>query len=197
MKAKNLNGSLFPARGAPKPLTVSRAALSPAQSRSEDDHLISLFVWIRQWQLRYPVLMRAFHVENEGALVGERREHTNRRGETYTYSPAGMKRKKKGVRGGVLDVINLTPRRGYHGFVCELKVRDGELSGSQRAELEYLVAEGYFGHVTWSWSEMARLMPYYFEIDDRVCYQSAGNPDDYLIPRLGGHNERCGCEMKI
>ncbi len=108
-----------------------------------------------------------------------------------------MKRKKKGVRAGIPDVLNLTPRRGYHGFAGEMKVGGGQLSDAQIVEAKCLKADGYFVHVCWSWSEMARLMLYYFEIDDRLAYQSAGRPEDYLLPHHGGHNEKCECEVKI
>lgn len=191
-------GGLFPARGNPKPLRASKRSLSRAQSKEEDDHLISFFVWVKQWRDAYPVLARAFHTENEGALVGERRTYTRKSdGVTYDYSPAGVKRRLKGVRAGVPDIINLSARRGFHGLVIELKVLDGKHSAEQLAELAWLRAEGYAVHTCWCWSEAALLCCWYFEITEARVVASAGKPSMYLLPQLGGHNERCGCEVRV
>ncbi|HEX8179483.1 MAG TPA: hypothetical protein VF525_08065 [Pyrinomonadaceae bacterium] len=194
----DLTGGLFPARGKPKPLDVSKSALSLAQSHSEDDHLMSYFNWTKLWELQYPQLggRRCFHVENERLLAPVTVKRKS--GKEVTYGPGYKKRQLKGIKRGVADVLNLRPSPlGFTYFVGELKVLDGELSDEQAEFIAQARAAGAFAHTVWCWSELARLTLYYFLIDDRMVYQSAGKPEIYLVPKYGGHNERCGCEVKI
>jgi hypothetical protein len=175
----------------PRPLTVrkrtpkGKRVVSPAQAHKEDDHLRSFFNWTRQHEREYPRLggRLCFHTANEGALLGGGRE--------------GAQRTLKGVKAGVLDVLNLRPSRGFSYFAGELKVIDGENSPEQSEFITQARSEGAFAHTFWCFSELCRAMMWYFCINDRLVYLSAGDPRDYLLPDLGGHDERCGCNVKL
>ncbi len=199
---KNLSGGLpfetptgrkQPAR----PLCVRKRALSAKQAEKEDDHLISYFVWTRQWEHEYPQLAGrlCFHTENERLLAPI--TVTRAGGEQVTYGPGYQQRQRKGVKRGVVDVLNLRPSRRFFYLAGELKVRDGDLTDEQSEFIAQARAAGAFAHTFWCWSELARATMWFFRLTDRRVYLSAGDPRDYLLPDLGGHDKRCGCNWKL
>ena len=103
----------------------------------------------------------------------------------------------KGVKAGVVDVLNLRAARGFSFFAGELKVVEGNCTAEQSEFIEQARAAGAFAHTFWCWSELARAMMWYFRLDDRMLFLSAGDPLIYIVPHLGGHDVRCGCGVKL
>lgn len=194
---KNISGGLpfeakkdgSPKKGRPlrarKRTATGKRILLGYRSLSEDDNLRAFFRWSRQHELQFPRLggVLCFHTPNEGALVGGAGE--------------GQRRQLKGVKAGVVDVLNLRPSRGFSYFAGELKVVEGELEPEQSEFIRLARAEGAFAHTYWCWPEMARALMWYLCVNDRLVFLSAGDPVDFLVPDLGGHDERCGCGLKL
>jgi len=206
MKTQNLSGSLFPEREGAQlqrraPLRLKHSALTENQSRTEAWHQMAFVSWLRRLSRQLPAAAAmGFHCPNEGALVGRFAE--------------ANKRRAMGVRAGVFDWLNLAESnaagdainvspclmkvRPYSALAIDFKVRERELSEAQRAEFEFLVANGKSAHVAWCWSEAALLHLWYFGLTrDRGLVLSCGSPADYLAPRRGGHDERCPCGRQI
>jgi len=55
----------------------------------------------------------------------------------------GARFNREGRRKGFPDLILLTPRRGFHGLVIELKTKTGRLSPEQTDWLNWLSQQGY------------------------------------------------------
>ena len=180
-----------------RPLAASRRSLSTKQAQEEDDHLMSVFTWTRQHERHFPQLAGrlCFHAENERMTAPV--TVTRKDGHQVTYGSGNQKRVYKGVKKGVVDVLNLRSRRGFTYFAGELKVRKGELTPEQAEFIKQARAEGAFAHTFWCWPELCRAMIWYFGIEDRLVYTSAGEPRDYIVPAYGGHDERCGCGVKL
>ncbi len=65
----------------------------------------------------------------------------------------GLLLKRKGVKPGASDNIILEPRKGFHGFVIELKVGKNQPTDHQLAFLEAARIRGYKTLITWSLDE--------------------------------------------
>lgn len=196
MKQGNLVHGFDYEDGHHKPLTVSKR--TPETTHAEDKHQEALYDWIRAHKSRAPELARFRHIPN-GGLRGERYTATRRDGRSYTYNPVGLALKRQGVLPGTLDNFNPVARRGYCGLWIELKVNDGKLSQDPKAEWDQareraaLIAEGHCVHVAWSWAEAARIAVWYFGLEGIIA---APGRHAALSPKKG-HNERCGCALKI
>jgi hypothetical protein len=184
---------------------------------SESEHQQQLFAWLDIWKRTVPEFARTYHVPNGGELESVTRE--TKRG-IITYSPAGKKRKAEGVRPGILDLANHglsapfcllgLPHEDdecFRGLFIELKVRDAEptdneddfIEWDQKREIEWLRQQGHSAHVVWSWAEAAALHAWYFDVSPRLAqvWKSIGPFHVYLLPRLGGHDLRCGCGVNL
>jgi hypothetical protein len=189
----NLSGSLFPTREGVQltprsPLKLKQSALSPAQLTAEDRHLMDFVSWSRDWGRRYPALWHAacFHAQNEGALSAAQ----------------AAKQMAMGKKAGVSDWLNLLPGRAlaenFSFLSIEFKVREKDLRDPQRDFFDSVVAARGSAHVVWCKPEAALVTLWYFGLaGDRNLLLSAGDPAVYLVPRLGGHDERCPCGLKI
>ncbi len=204
---RNLAGGLpFPTpegRKQPaRPLRLRKSALSPAQAKSESSHGQSLIVWLKSWERLCPAFARTFHVANEHN-GNDKKEYTRADGKRGVYSSSAMRRKAEGVRPGIFDYFNLARQRGFSGLVFDLKVRDGELISApdkewdQVRERVWLHSQGFADHVCWSWAEAAALHAWYFGITQSELLRSIGRLDMWLIPELGGHDARCGCDVNL
>jgi hypothetical protein len=202
---QNLAGGLpFPTPAGRKqparPLRARKAALSPAQLKSESAHAQILVGWLGLWGRQFPRLLRTFHVANEHAGNGERK--TGRDGKVYYSSASGARRKAEGVRPGMLDYYNLACSRGFSGLAIDLKVRDNDLSDEpdkpwdQVREFRFLRSERKSAHVCWTWAEAAALHAWYFGLTRRDLLLSVTGCEFWLIDK-GGHDRRCGCDGEV
>lgn len=119
----------------------------------EDNFQISVAKRLKHLNVNY------FHVGNE-------------RKSSRTY---GGIMKAKGVKRGVSDVIILTPKGIYHGFICELKTQGNKLSEYQFDFLTQCDKDGYFSFACWSIDEF----DYYIDIYMNL---SATSKIDYQLP---------------
>ena len=208
MKQSNISGSLFPTRegeqlNARSPLRVKKSALTVGQKQSEDWHMMALFRWLKSHERRYPDLARSYHTANEFQASDKVRKVNRKTGASYWWSPSSAKRQMMGVKPGVFDVINDARRGGYAGLRIDLKVREKDLSSDpaaewdQAREMVWQRSQGKSAHVAWCWTEAAELHLWYLGLRDPRLWLSAGKASDYLIPRLGGHDERCGCGLLL
>lgn len=70
----------------------------------------------------------------------------------YRFKATAAAMQRQGVKPGIEDIQLNLPRRGYHGWHCELKrFRNGTISEEQKARLERLHREGYRAIVCWGW----------------------------------------------
>lgn len=65
----------------------------------------------------------------------------------------GLMLKKRGVKRGAVDCLIFEPRKGFHGFFIELKVKDNTPSDEQIAFLEAAKRRGFKTLITWSLDE--------------------------------------------
>lgn len=172
-----------------------------------------LFSWLKLWSRFVPAFARTYHVANEhnGTVV----TRTKRDGTVVRYSPSGARRKAEGVRAGVLDLANhaLSTRRiqetlncfvpEFSGLFMDLKRRDAELTNDPKAEwdqareLAWLRSQGKSAHVVWSWAEAAALHAWYFDVKRPDVWRSIDRLAPFLLPALGGHDQRCGCGLQL
>lgn len=221
MRDSNLIGGLpFPdmagRRRAARPLQASATALTLKQALSESQHQQQLFTWLRFWAPRVPEFDRTYHVANEhnGNVV----TRVKRSGQVVRYCPSGARRKAEGVKAGMFDLANhalsralwqpfdpdpLDYRCVLSGLFIDLKVREAELTDDPKAEwdqvreLAWLRSQNKSAHVCWSWAEVAALHSWYFDVGRRDVWQSIGPLGIYLLPKLGGHDQRCGCGLQL
>lgn len=202
----NLVGGLpFPdvndRRRAARALGVSATALTPKQRMSESQHQQQLFTWLNFWTRCVPQFARTYHVANE--FNGDVVTKNTKRG-VVTYSPGAVKRKAEGVKVGILDLANHAMSAEFSGLFIDLKVRDAQLSDDktapwdQRRELLWLRDQQKSAHVVWSWAEAAALHVWYFDVQRPTSLlASIGELDVWLVPKFGGHDERCGCGVNL
>lgn len=224
-RVNNIVGSLpfGGGRGVPRKgrvLSLSKQTLTHHQAMSESAHAQQLFRWLGFWSKFDQRLAHTYHVANEhnGSTV----TRVDRQGRRVVYCASGAKRRAEGVKPGILDLANhaavtietpcLVGRDGevltvtveeYSGLFIELKVgkhqltNDREAEWDQTRELEWLRSQSKSAHVCWSWVEAAALHLWYFDINRRDAWQSLGKPELFLLPRIGGHDKRCGCDLKL
>jgi hypothetical protein len=111
----------------------------------------------------------------------------------WRHSSVGAALKREGVLPGVHDVYLPVARRGFHSLVIEFKVGDNDLTTEQLVERKFLLREGNCAHTVWTWTEAARLAVWYLELPEP--HRLPPKNLDLILPN--GHNERCGCEVKI
>lgn len=209
MKDQGLIGGLPFTGRKPRPLRVSKRVLTPQQAMSESAHSQQLFQWLRFWRNAVPEFAHTYHVANEHN--GNAVQKVGRDGKSYWYSESASRRKAEGVRPGIFDLANhsiSTPKwttgsRRYSGLFLELKVRENNLTNEPEAdwdqihELTWLRSQEKSAHVVWSWAEAAALHGWYFNVWREDLWNSIGPLEPYLLPRLGGHDKRCGCHVEL
>lgn len=196
-----------------RPLKVSARALTIHQSMSESAHAQQLIGWLRLWSTQVPEFAHTYHVANEHN--GDAVQKIGRNGKLYWYSSSASRRKAEGVRPGMLDLANHSLAQAarvgrvpdllgpWSGLFIELKVRDNDLTSDpdavwdQTRELAWLRTQNKSAHVVWSWAEAAALHAWYFNVKRRDLWRSIGPTGVYLMPRLGGHDRRCGCDVNL
>lgn len=204
----NLSGSLFPTRNGVQmqphaPLRVKRSALTGRQKWKEETHQMRFIHWVRRYERLYPCLGAplGFHVANEFNDTQKVRKRNRKTGALYWYSPASAKRQAMGVQAGVPDWLNLRPGRpmaeAYSYLVIDFKVGRNDLTDEQRTFFMRALAAGASAHTVWAYPEAVLIQLWYFGLTTRELILAAGDPADYLVPRLGGHDDRCACGLKI
>lgn len=117
-------------------------------SHIEDSELIAFFDWI-EWQIKkYPFLKVVHHVENERQCTPTQ----------------GNRRKRKGVRAGILDISAPIPRGFYHGLYIEMKKEGGKISSEQNEIITYLKELGYYVAVAYSADEAINIFTRYMKL---------------------------------
>ena len=123
----------------------------------EHNEQAAFFRWTELLEKQYPALGRFFAVPNGG----------------HRKKAVAGKLKAEGVRKGVPDVLNLTPRnivgRGaYHGLVLEFKVGRNRLSAEQEDWCDYFDRNNYRVAVPRSWVEAALVAIEYFDLPESL-----------------------------
>lgn len=142
----NLRGGLFPARGKPRTLRLSK---STPELFSEHDHQAAFFAFLRLNERDHPVLARFFAIPNGG----------------FRYHSTAVKLKQEGLRPGVLDTFLPVSRNGKHGLWLEFKSARNQLTPEQRSWKEFLEGEGYEAHVVRSWTDAVKITIDYLSIE--------------------------------
>lgn len=113
---------------------------------SEDAELIAFFDWL-SWQIkRNPILEVVHHVENERRCTPVQ----------------GARRKRKGVRSGIPDIVAPIPSNDYHGLYIEMKRKGGKVSDSQERIMAVLSALGYSVKIAYSADQAIQIFKDYF-----------------------------------
>jgi len=99
-----------------------------------------------------------FHPANERQLS----IRVNKNG--TTYSPLGVKLKKKGVKSGVPDIILLEPRGIYHALFLELKVGKNKTTPNQKKWIAELNKRNYLTIVSYSLDESLTIIKKYLAL---------------------------------
>jgi hypothetical protein len=85
-------------------------------------------------------------------------------------------------------------RQNKNGLRIELKAHDNDLSDEQIAEKLWLEKENYAAHVAWHYVEAIEILGWYCSIDMK---RLKGYPRHaYNLP-VKGHDELCGCSLKL
>ncbi len=113
----------------------------------EDAELIAFFDWVRWNEKKNPILKTIFHVENERKCT-----------------PAqGARRKRKGVRAGIPDIIVPISRRPFCGLFIELKTDKGKVSKEQKEIMAMLYSLGHAVYIARSGKEAIDLVTNYLK----------------------------------
>lgn len=106
---------------------------------------MAFFDWVRWQEKKNPLLKTIFHVENERKCT-----------------PAqGARRKRKGVRAGIPDIIVPIPRGKYCGLVIELKTKNGKISKEQKEMLTLYEQLGHCIAILYSAEEAITFLKWY------------------------------------
>ena len=99
----------------------------------ESSHQKAAFQWLA---LQYPKARAVtFHPANGGSR----------------HVKEARNLKSQGVTAGVSDIICLYPSKDYHGFICEFKYGNNDLSEAQTRFLENVKNNGYYICVCYSY----------------------------------------------
>lgn len=142
----------------PAPLLLGRMLVQGATvgaAMSEQSEQEALFEFCERFRERIPELQWAFHVPNGGAR----------------HPAVAAQLKAAGVKRGVPDVfmpiarydvgLNVT----YAGVVIEMKYGKNKTSNEQKAWLGFLARQGWQTHISYSWTEAARILVTYLGYD--------------------------------
>lgn len=113
----------------------------------EDSELITFFDYIRIKERSDPRYSAIFHVENERRCAPWQ----------------GARRKRKGVKAGVVDVLCMVPVNGTPGLFAELKIKPNRLSESQLDFMKLMHCMGYRTRVAWSSDELIEIVDSYLK----------------------------------
>jgi hypothetical protein len=214
MKSENLTGGLFPARGNPRPLSA-RAPKGPAFSESAEQ--AAFFSVLRRNEPHRPMRARDVHRKDgrvervfepaygtpeyvaylcDPLYVLTRVRHFPNGG--FRHDRVAARMKLEGVRPGAFDIYLDAARRGSHGLRMEMKAgQRGELSDEQGEEREWLLREGYSPHSVWNYKEGLDVLLWYIDVSAPRIVGYPSRWERFDVPAKGGHNERCGCDLKI
>lgn len=110
----------------------------------------------------------AYYLRSIGAdfyhVANERQTAMKQRRNGTWYSPEGNKLKAEGVRPGFADNIIFDHRRGYIGFIIELKTGYNKPTTEQLAFIEARKKQGWFTLISWSLDEVVFYVDWYFGI---------------------------------
>ena len=118
-------------------------------NHKESDQQISLFQWAKLAQTQYPELSLLHSIPNGG--------------KRNVREAARLKR--EGAKAGVSDVFLPVARGIWHGLYCEMKVKGGRLSDSQKWWIEETTKQGYLAVVCYGWVEAKGVIERYLEGD--------------------------------
>jgi len=76
--------------------------------------------------------------------------------------------KAQGVTPGVPDLVCLYPSRGYHGFACEFKHGNNNLTQLQSEFIRRLTENNYYCCVCYNWFEFRNHFKYYMSATDSI-----------------------------
>lgn len=117
----------------------------------EDRHQAALFDWISKVHVKYPHLLKLYHVPNGGAR----------------NALEGKRLKAQGVRAGQLDLNLDVGRGGWFGLRIELKATREELGKAppvdpkQRKIIAELREDGYYACVCEGWDAARSVLVWY------------------------------------
>jgi hypothetical protein len=138
-------------------ITKSHDEPKKRRNSMEGKHQAAAFKWL---SLQYPkIRLVTFHVPNGG--YRKQKVYKTRSGKTKRWSPEAKYLQGQGVTAGVPDVLCLYPSRNYHGFACEFKFGDNELTDKQSEFHTNLTALGYYCCVCYTSFEFQDHLQYY------------------------------------
>lgn len=114
----------------------------------------------------------------------------------YRHPKTANEMQRQGTSPGAFDNFLDAARHGYHGLRVELKIERNELSSAQQEERRWLEQEGYSCHVAWHYAELLQLVLWYCEIP-RKLIRGYPQAHEITLPKKGGHDARCGCELEL
>lgn len=164
-------------KGTPRPLcstvkpnskaeVTSKSHEKPRKRRNnmEGKHQAAAFSWL---SLQYPhVRAVTFHPANGG--YRNQKVYKTRDGKVKRWSPEANTLKSQGVTAGVSDMVCLYPSRNYHGFICEFKYGDNDLTPSQAEFIRLLTSLGFYCCLCYTWFEFQAHFLYYIGKKDKV-----------------------------
>lgn len=127
------------------PSRIKLTKLEQLVARKESAEGVALMDWAGYNERAYPDLAWLFHIPNGG----------------LRDVAVGAQLKREGLKPGVSDYAMLTARRGYFGFVLELKVRPNKPEPDQVAFLNWCRANGYFATWCYGWTRAVDYLAWY------------------------------------
>jgi len=121
--------------------------------RSEHSEQVTLFQWLKLWEIREPRLKFIFAIPNESYGGGKR---AMIRGRYF---------KLEGRKRGVPDICVPIPSEGYHGMFIEMKFGKNKTSKEQRTYLDFLARQGYKTIVCYNMDEAKKAIWDYLNLD--------------------------------
>lgn len=113
----------------------------------EDAELIAFFDWVTWQSKKNPILQVIHHVENERRCTPQQ----------------GSRRKRKGVRAGIPDIVAPIPSGDFHGLYIEMKTEKGKLSVEQERMIRLLHGLGYCVRVAYSAKQAIDILEAYLK----------------------------------
>jgi hypothetical protein len=113
----------------------------------EDAELIAFFDWVAWQSKRNPILQVIHHVENERKCS----------------IAQGNRRKRKGVKAGIPDIVCPIPSGDFHGLYIEMKTKKGKISPEQERMMRLLHGLGHCVRVAYSGKEAISILEAYLK----------------------------------